>query len=203
MKSILPATLGNLPMMVVVATGVGALVWKFAGHRYAKNDTQANIAMIMVFVNIAADIIMFAGEIMRSGTALNLPDFVFGGSIIMVVMILGGNAVALFAYMIFDPAVELARLQHKQAAELLQKQAEAEHELRLAEADTEAAKMRAQIQVQQKTAETILGNADQLAAQAAAAQAAQAMAALNAKYATLDGKGGHDAGPLTGGPAGR
>lgn len=195
MKSILPATLGNLPIMIVAATGVGALVWKFAGHRYAKNDTQSWIAIAMVFINILADVIMFAGEIMRSGTALQLPDYVFGGSIIMVVLILGGNAIALFAYMIFDPAVELARQKHKQEAELKHQEAEAAHQLAMAQAATRAATMQAQIAVEQKTAETILGNADTLAAQQAQAQAAHQMDALRNKFAPIN-SGGKSAGPL-------
>lgn len=194
MKSILPATLGNLPIMIVAATGVGALVWKFAGHRYAKNDTQSWIAIAMVFINILADVIMFAGEIMRSGTALQLPEYVFGGSIIMVVLILGGNAVALFAYMIYDPAVELARQKHKQEAELKQKEAEAQHRLAMARADTRAATVAAEIAIEQKTAETILGNADTLAAQQADAQAKHRMEALSNKFAPITG--GKPAGPL-------
>ncbi len=194
MKSILPATLGNLPIMIVAATGVGALVWKFAGHRYAKNDTQSWIAIAMVFINILADVIMFAGEIMRSGTALQLPDYVFGGSIIMVVLILGGNAIALFAYMIYDPAVELARQKHKQEAELKQREAEAAHRLAMAQADTRAATMEAQITIERKTAETILGNADSLAAQQAEAQAGHRLQELSNKFAPISG--GKSAGPL-------
>ena len=194
MKSILPATLGNLPIMIVAATGVGALVWKFAGHRYAKNDTQSWIAIAMVFINILADVIMFAGEIMRSGTALQLPDYVFGGSIIMVVLILGGNAIALFAYMIFDPAVELARQKHKQEAELKQREAEAAHRLAMARADTRAATMEAEITIERKTAETILGNADSLASQQAEAQAGHRLQALTDKFAPIGG--GKPAGPL-------
>ena len=160
LQNMLPERLGLIPIVGVIGLGVGAILWEFAGHRGAKTDDQATIAIVMVFVNITGDLMAFIGEVMMGDTATGLPAFVGSMVTMVVIAILGANVVAGALYRMKDPAYEMARQKAKQDAE-------AER----AKLDAAAAEQDAQTEIIRQRATYLRQNAQQLAAEQGKLQA--------------------------------
>lgn len=160
LQNMLPARLGLIPIVGVIGLGVGAILWEFAGHRGAKTEDQATIAIVMVFVNITGDLMAFIGEVMMGDTATGLPAFVSSMVTMVVIAILGANVVAGALYRMKDPAYEMAREKARQDAE-------AER----AKLDAAAAEQDAQTEIIRQRATYLRQNAQQLAAEQGKLQA--------------------------------
>ena len=156
LASVLPPELGLIPLLAAAGMGLGALVWEFAGHRHAKCEGQATIALIMVFVNLGADGMAFIGEVLRAGNSMGMPPWMANFVLIGVIGVLVANVMAGALYRIKDPTHKTAREAAMRAQEMADAQAEAE-----------AARMYAELEVLRQTAQRIRDRAPELAAQLA------------------------------------
>lgn len=192
LQSMLPARLGLVPILGVVGMGVGAILWEFAGHRGAKTDDQATIAIVMVFVNITGDLMAFIGEVMAGGNTTGLPVFVGSMVTMVVIAILGANVVAGALYRMKDPAYEMARAKAKQDAE-------AER----ARLDAAAAEQDAQTEIIHQRATYLRQNAQQLAAEQGKLQAQHILRQVGATAQSFVDGGNGDGDFLSQPPNGR
>lgn len=184
LQSMLPARLGLIPIVGVIGLGVGAILWEFAGHRGAKTEDQATIAIVMVFVNITGDMMAFIGEVMMGDTATGLPAFVSSMVTMVVIAILGANVVAGALYRMKDPAYEMAREKARQDADAERAALEAA-----------SAEQNAQIEIVRQRAQYLRQNAQQLAAEQGKLQAQHILRQVGASaqsFIAIDGAGDDD-----------
>ena len=161
-------------------------MWEFVGHRWAKTEGQATIALTMVYVNVTADVLALFGEVTRAGNLVGaLPQFAQSIGTVIVLLILAANIYAGIMYRQNDPDLKAAR-------------EERQHDADMAEAERQAqrAKQYAALEVKRRAASVVAAQTDTLAAELAGDMAQRTLDEVRAQHTNVMPAGGKPAGPL-------